>query len=103
MRIPKELKQWILIHLHRFEDISYQTLFNDIYGFLMQESLRTSREALQPLVMQEVFAERIPVENLTDGERQERHEGMVKGHITRIEYSPYKRHLLRRTSPVLLF
>ena len=88
VRIPKELKQWILIHLHRFEGISYQTLFNDIYGFLMQESLRTSREALQPLVMQEVFAERIPVENLTDEERQERHEEMVKGHITRIEYSP---------------
>ena len=60
--IPKELKQWILIHLHRFEDISYQTLFNDIYGFLMQDTLSTSREALQPLVMQEVFAERTPVE-----------------------------------------
>lgn len=89
VRIPKELKQWILIHLHRFEDMSYQTLFNDIYGFLMQDTLSTSREALQPLVMQEVFAERTPVENLTDEERQERHEGIVKGHITRIEYSPY--------------
>ena len=87
--IPKELKQWILIHLNRFQDISYQTLFNDIYGFLTQDTLSTSREALEPLVMQEVFAERSPVENLTDEERQNRHEGMVEGHITRIEYSPY--------------
>ena len=87
--IPKELKQWILIHLHKLQDISYQTLFNDLYGFLTQDALSTSKEALQDLAMQEVFAERIPVENLTDEERQERHEGMVKAHITRIEYSPY--------------
>ena len=87
--IPKELKQWILIHLYKFQDISYQTLFNDLYGFLTQDALSTSKEALQDLAMQEVFAERIPVENLTDEERQKRHEGMVKAHITRIEYSPY--------------
>ena len=87
--IPKELKQWILIHLHKLQDISYQTLFNDLYGFLTQDALSTSKEALQDLAMQEVFAERIPVENLTDEERQKRHEGMVKAHITRIEYSPY--------------
>ena len=87
--IPKELKQWILIHLYKFQDISYPTLFNDLYGFLTQDALSTSKEALQDLAMQEVFAERIPVENLTDEERQKRHEGMVKAHITRIEYSPY--------------
>ena len=88
--IPKELKQWILIHLYKFQDISYETLFNDIYGFLTQDTLSTSREALHPLAMQEVFAENLPVENLTDEERQKRHESTVKGHIARIEYSPYE-------------
>ena len=88
--VPKELKQWILIHLHKFQDISYQTLFNDMYGFLGQETLRTSREAWQRLAMERIFEERIPVENLTDEERQERHESMVIGHIARIEYSPYE-------------
>ena len=88
--IPKELKQWILIHLHRFQDISYQTLFNDMYGFLGQESLRTSRNAWQGLEIERYFAENFPVENLTDEERQERHERTVKAHITRIEYSPYE-------------
>ena len=87
--IPKELKQWVLIHLYRFHDISYQTLFNDLYGFLGQEALRTSEEASQYLAMERYLAERNPVENLTDEERQKRHEGMVKGHITRIESSPY--------------
>ena len=77
--IPKELKQWILIHLHRFEDISYQTLFNDIYGFIKQGDLRNSRQISQPLVT---------VENFTDGERQGQHEEL-KGYITIIEYAPY--------------
>jgi len=90
VRIPKELKQWILIHLHRFEDISYQTLFNDIYGFLGREDLRTSREAWEPLAWQKVDAEHRPVGNLTDEERQNRHEATVKAHITRIEYLPYQ-------------
>ena len=87
--IPKELKQWILIHLYRFQDISYQTLFNDMYGFLGQEALRTSKDAWQGLELQRSFAEKFPVENLTDEERQKQHERTVKGHITRIEYSPY--------------
>ena len=87
--VPKELKQWILIHLYRFQDISYQTLFNDVYGFVAQEKLRTSRDAWQSLAMERVFAEEFPAENLTDEEKQQRHERTVKGHITRIEYSPY--------------
>lgn len=88
--IPKELKQWILIHLYRFQDISYQTLFNDLYGFLRQDALSTSKEALQDLVMVEYFAERIPDEELADEDRQKRHERMVKAHTTRIEYSPHE-------------
>ena len=38
--IPKELKQWLLIHLYRLHDISYQTLFNDLYGFLTQRRFK---------------------------------------------------------------
>ena len=88
--IPKKLKQWILIHLYRFQDIFYQTLFNDVYGFLGQEALRTSKDAWQGLEMERFFAEEFPVENLTDEERQERCARVVQGHITRIEYSPYE-------------
>ena len=87
--IPKELKQWILIHLYRFQDISYQTLFSDLYGFLMEDALSTSEEAWKPLAMERFFAKHVPVEDLTDENRQEQHERTVKGHLTRIEYSPY--------------
>ena len=63
--IPKELKQWILIHLYRFQRISYQMLFNDIYGYIGQNDLRTSAE-----------------------EKQKSHEGTEQGHIAQIEHSP---------------
>ena len=87
--IPKELKQWILIHLHRFQDISYETLFNDLYGFINQDALSRSDEAWKPLAMEKAFAQHIPVDNLTDEERQKRHERIVKAYTTQIEYSPY--------------
>ncbi len=87
--IPKELKQWILIHLYRFQDISYETLFNDLYGFISQDALSRSDEAWKPLAMEKVFARHIPDGNLTDEERQKQHERIVKAYTTRIEYSPY--------------
>ncbi|MYE88566.1 FRG domain-containing protein [Candidatus Poribacteria bacterium] len=64
--IPKELKQWILIHLHRFQCISYQTLYHDIYGYIAQKDLRASAE-----------------------EKHKSHEGTERWHIAQIEHSPY--------------
>ena len=87
--IPKELKQWILIHLYSFQDISYETLFNDLYGFINQDDLSRSDEAWKPLAMEKAFATDIPEDNLTDEERQKRHKRIVKAYTTRIEYSPY--------------
>ena len=87
--IPKELKQWILIHLHRFQDISYETLFNDLYGFINQDALSRSDEAWKPLAMEKAFATNIPEGDFTDEERQKRHKRLVKAHTTRIEHSPY--------------
>ena len=87
--IPKGLKQWILIHLYRFQDISYETLFNDLYGFINQDALSKSDEAWKPLAMEKAFGADIPEGNLTDEERQKRHKRIVKAYTTRIEYSPY--------------
>ena len=87
--IPKELKQWILIHLYRFQDISYETLFNDLYGFINQDALSGSDEAWQPLAMEKLFTEHRPDDSLTDEQRQRQHERTVKAYIKRIEYSPY--------------
>ena len=85
--IPKELKQWILIHLYRFQYISYKTLFNDIYGYLRQNDLRTSVQEWTSEDLDQ-WSSPNPVENLTDKEKQEWHKKMVQRHIAKIEHSP---------------
>ena len=92
--IPKELKQWILIHLYKFQDISYETLFNDVYGYLKQNDLRTSKEGSSAQEWTSTDWDRWlsyfnPVENLTGEKKQRWHEKTVQGHIAEIEHSPY--------------
>ena len=92
--IPKEQKQWILIHLYKFQDISYETLFNDVYGYLKQNDLKTSKKGSIAQEWTSADWNRWlsyfnPVENLTGEEKQRRHEKKVRGHIAEIEYSPY--------------
>ncbi len=92
--IPKELKQWILIHLYKFQDISYETLFNDVYGYLKQNDLRTSKEGSSAQEWTSTDWDRWlsyfnPVENLTGEAKQKWHEKTVQGHIAKIEHSPY--------------
>ena len=92
--IPKELKQWILIHLYKLQDISYETLFNDVYGYLRQNDLRTSREGSNAQEWTSADWDQWlsvfnPVENLTGEEKQGWHEKTVQGHIAKIEHSPY--------------
>ena len=87
--IPKELKQWILIHLYKFQDISYETLFNDVYGYLKQNDLRTSTQERTSEDLDQRLSNPNPVENLTGKEKQKWHEKTVQGHIADIEHSPY--------------
>ena len=72
--IPKELKQWILIHLYRFQDISYETLFNDVHGYLRQNDLRTSTQKRTSEDLDQWLSNPNPVENLTGKEKQKWHE-----------------------------
>ena len=37
--IPKDLKQWILQHLHKYHDISTETIYNDLHGFIKNQNL----------------------------------------------------------------
>ena len=91
--IPKELKQWILISLYH-RQISSETLFNDIHGYLRQNDLRTSMERSNSQEWtsedwDQWLSNHNPVENLTGEEKQKWHKKMVQGHIAKIEHSPY--------------
>ena len=37
--IPKGLKQWILQHLRKYHDISIETIYNDLHGFIKNQNL----------------------------------------------------------------
>ena len=88
--IPKDLKQWILIHLQKVQDISTQTIYNDLHGYIRQSVLSSSREAIFPFVLAEWILERTPTEDQSAEEPQNQFEEMIKAYTTRIQYSPYE-------------
>ena len=87
--VPAHLKQWILIHLLRFQDISTQTIYSDLHGFIRHSDLRSSEDALLPLVMAKLTMKRTPAEKLTADERQSQLQKMIAAYTTTIQYSPY--------------
>ena len=88
--IPANLKQWILIHLRKFQDISTQTIYNDLHGFIRHSKLRTSDEAMLPLFFIDYIMEEIATESQTDEERQNQLQEVIKLCTERIQYSPYE-------------
>ena len=45
--VPKHLKQWILIHLRQFQDISTQTIYNDLHGFIRHSEVNCVRQKMR--------------------------------------------------------
>ncbi len=85
--VPANLKQWILIHLRKFQDISTQSIYNDLHGFIRHSNLGSSEKALFPIV----FAEMI-VEDMADASLEERNEQFQKAidyYTEGIQYAPY--------------
>lgn len=69
--IPRNLKQWILIHLRKFQDISTQSIYNDLHGFIRHSNLRSSEKAISPRVFADWALESLTDENQTIEERKE--------------------------------
>ncbi len=90
--VPADLKQWILIYLLKFQDISIQSIYNDLHGFIKNKELRYSNEAMLPLVWAEMKLEDITNNNLPveDEEQKDAWRDMIAGYTKRLEYSPYE-------------
>ena len=90
--VPANLKQWILIYLRNFQNISTQSIFNDLHGFLRNKELRQSREAYLPLVLAEINLEYIADKNppAEDEVQKDGWRDMITGYTRRLEYSPYE-------------
>ena len=90
--VPADLKQWILIHLLKFQDISIQSIYNDLHGFIRHKKLRYSREVNLPLAIAEINLEYIANKNppAEDEEQKGAWRDMIAGYTKRLEYSPYE-------------
>ena len=87
--VPANLKQWILIHLWKFQDISTQSIYNDLHGFIRHRNLRSSEKAVSPRVFADLALESLTDENQTIGERKEQLQRAIGNYTTAIQYSPY--------------
>lgn len=88
--VPANLKQWILIYLQNFQDISTQSIYNDLHGFIRDNDLRYSREARLPLVWAELQLKHIADNNLTAEERQATFQKVIGDYTKSLQYSPYE-------------
>ena len=88
--VPANLKQWILIYLRNFQDISTQSIYNDLHGFIRDNDLRYSREARFPLAWAKLHLERIKENNLTAEERQATLQKVIGDYTNSLQYSPYE-------------
>ena len=87
--VAANLKQWVLIHLRKFQDISTQSIYNDLHGFIRHRNLRSSREAIYPLIFAERALENAEEKNQTIEERENQLRSAIKDFNTAIQYSPY--------------
>ncbi len=91
--VSANLKQWILIYLRNFQDISTQSIFNDLHGFIRNKELRRSNEANLPLVLAEIKLEHIADNDPTAEDEEEEKDAwrdLIAGYTRRLEYSPYE-------------
>lgn len=88
--VPANLKQWILIYLRNFQDISTQSIYNDLHGFIRNKDIRYSPEAMRPLVLAELKLEYIAKNSLPAEEQKVTHRDVIEACTKRLQYSPYE-------------
>ena len=88
--VPANLKQWILIYLRNFQNISTQSIYNDLHGFIRDKDLRYSREARLPLAWAELQLEHIADNNLPAEKRQATFQKVIGDYTKSLQYLPYE-------------
>lgn len=88
VNVPANLKQWILIFLRFFYDISTQSLFNDIYGYI-QENNNSRKASLLLAEVQRQLRKYIDDNNLPAEEKQTTARKVIGAYTKALQYSPY--------------
>ncbi len=88
--VPSHLKQWILIHLWKFENISAQTIFNDLQGFIRHRNLNWSDGPKRPLYpADKTLSDMIASLPASIDERNQTVLPLINAYTAAIQYSPY--------------
>ena len=87
--VPANLKQWILIHLWKFQDISTYSIYNDLHGFIRHRELRSSEKALSPIVFAEMMVEDMVGEILNAQKENGKFQKAIDLFTEGIQYAPY--------------
>ena len=87
--VPANLKQWILIHLRKFQDISTKSVFNDLHGFIRHRNLTWSNEAKMPLFMADKIVDMLPTEKPSHEELKQTLDPAIRNYASAIQYAPY--------------
>ena len=87
--VPANLKQWILIHLRKFQDISTKSIFNDLHGFIQHRNLTWSDEARQPLVSADKRLDTLPPQRPSNEELVQTLVPAIRSYNSAIQFSPY--------------
>ena len=86
--VPRNLKQWILIHLYRIEDIAFHSIFNDIFGYIRFRASYTKKEAVEPHLRANRAVERARATSSAK-EKKELLENATADYATSVPYTPY--------------
>ena len=89
VNVPANLKQWILIHLRKFQDISTESIYNDLHGYIKHRDRRSSRKANFPRIFADYILEDIMSGNILTKESPDRLQSAIEQYTTSIQYAPY--------------
>ncbi len=88
--VPARLKQWILIHLAKIRNISTQSVFNDLHGFIRHRNLTWSDGPKRPLFPAEkTYNEMLRSKHASIEEKKQKIFPLIKAYTSAIQYSSY--------------
>ena len=87
--VPANLKQWILIHLSKYQDISTRSIFNDLHGFIRHRKLTESDEARLPLYFADLALKDLQEGEFSYEEKTQKLEPAIKYYSSGLQFAPY--------------
>ncbi|MDE0187418.1 MAG: FRG domain-containing protein [Candidatus Poribacteria bacterium] len=87
--VPANLKTWTLIHLRKFQDISTQSVYNDLHGFIRHRNMTWSDEARLPLLSADTALNTLPPQRPSSEDLVNTLVPAIRSYNLALEFAPY--------------